>query len=631
MTQLSPAPRIRSASKIVAPLCATLIVAACSSSGSGGGGATPPASDAGANDAASSDAASSSDSGPLSGGATAFFSDLGVFQKGGTVPGANGNPAIVVTVNPDHTRTVTIAGPNGTSRLVLVWKNSRSFSMKVDANGDGVVDDQTSVTTTNGVTSSLLEQDRNLGGTFNYRNTTTLKKGSFHSVVEEILPLASSFVTTASYNGSDFDYVGPLCVPAQLPGGTACAAKTKAPRPKFCALPDPPVDGIDCGFPGADACITWIADGQTWHTTDVAPRDLPPVANANLMGIITAGPMACNAGQIEMLTRVVTQAAADFHEAMPSLNNEKYAQVMTGLASAPLLYGCKLPTFGAPVARGIVAVTNYADFLLDGAVTDYATDDAKITAFDASSFGSGDDYLEELLVHEWFHVAGDHHPHDANGYFARDQIYSCSRIVDKGRAFAQGHYLSVDCCDASSARDHASCASADKKLKFGLQNIFIETPTGLLEIPAPGLTSATDQPLTNQCFNEGTGDQAPCGCVVERVAAYCDQVVLTEQDALSHFGLTAAANSLRTFSCCESCPASTPAAAVCGTADPANPPTCISTQACTPLPSTASQIAAGPTIGLRNPADAVRDGQATWPGNGMSLSLNCPPVAGFLY
>lgn len=50
--------------------------------------------------------------------------------------------------------------------------------------------------------------------------------------------------------------------------------------------------------------------------------------------------------------------------------------------------------------------------------------DSKITAFDPTVFANGDDYLEELLFHECLHVAGDHHPRDPNGFFARKQFYS---------------------------------------------------------------------------------------------------------------------------------------------------------------------------------------------------------------
>ena len=536
------------------------------------------------------------------------------------------NPAVNVTLNADGSHSLTIPGANGTTRVSIDWTSGRSFTMTTDVNADGVIDDQRTVTTTSGTTTSLWQVDRSLAGAFDWKNTVTRTSSVTTSTVEEILPLGgTTFVTTSEFTDSAFDLAGPKCIPPQL-DGTTCTpngADSVAPKPTFCAPPSTTPTGGPCGTQGQPACITWIPDGQTWTTAEVGPSALlsVPQQSRNKFYFMTEGAMLCTPEQAAQLTSVVTTALGDIDDTMIDLNIGKWAQLLMALTNTPLYFGCSLPATAQ--GRGIVAVTQYADF------SDDPNDAIMITAIDPSIFTAGDNALEEIITHEWFHVAGDSHPHDPNGWAARDQIYSCARSINQGKAFSDGFYLGV-CCDASSARDHATCADADNKEQFGIQNMFVETTDGIVESPNSGLTSYTNNAPPKECVAMDNTPPAPCGCTLESVPAYCDQTLVTEQEALGD-GIFVAASTLTEPNCCESCPSATPYTTACPMVSPTSPAICEAATSCAPLPQPGANVAAGPTPPLRNPAASVVAGQALWSSDVMGSAINCPALPGYAY
>src|SRR5262249_37036054 len=160
-----------------------------------------------------------------------------------------------------------------------------------------------------------------------------------------------------------------------------------------------------------------------------------------------------------------------------------------------LLYGCANPSC---VPSNVHATTHSAMFKNGSApgafITTFNPSDA------AAGAASGDEALEELLVHEWFHVTESHPSGDPNGSEWRDEIYACSRYANNCRAWDKGFYLGR-CCDASSARDAAMCADQKHKADFGIQTVFVETSWGLVE-KTPG-TDVTIGPTCADTNNNG--------------------------------------------------------------------------------------------------------------------------------
>jgi len=211
-----------------------------------------------------------------------------------------------------------------------------------------------------------------------------------------------------------------------------------------------------------------------------------------------------------------------------------------------------------------------------------------------------------------------HHQVDAAGSESRDVINACARVGDQCKAWNVGFYLGK-CCDASSARDGAMCASAENKQSYGGYEMYVETASPYVEEPS----GATD-PATNVCADTD-GNAADALCAIESMFAFCDQTPFTAGETTDPIpsGYPSkgqeALPALSGFVCVEECPAMTPdTPSLCATN---LPPTAIP-----PMDPEPPQ-AAGPTPFWRSPAFAVQAKGSSNPFNGQAGSqTTCGPV-----
>jgi hypothetical protein len=230
-------------------------------------GCTPASTEArhGSADAGADSPSGSPDGGSLSDGSdgagpsgSAFATALNVIRNGGTLPAKGKNGPVTVKVNPDGSRSATIPGKvAGVDRLDIEWTSSTSFSVTADVNGDGKIDEQRNVTTSNGLTTDVWQLDRSLSGSFDWRSTTTLDETTLTSVLEEILPFATAFTTTATYSASALQQSAG-CVPPQMTGSTCDPTGGNAvpPTPKYCMQPPPPAPPCTENCCGNDGQLT---------------------------------------------------------------------------------------------------------------------------------------------------------------------------------------------------------------------------------------------------------------------------------------------------------------------------------------------------------------------------------------
>lgn len=330
--------------------------------------------------------------------------------------------------------------------------------------------------------------------------------------------------------------------------------------------------------------------------------------------------MVCTQARADIIQAALVKAGPDFDSAVVNTLNATWASIDTAVANSDgILYGCALPSCSP---SGVDAVTSKA----------YFADDPKIfiTTIAPQFINLGVDAVEEIIIHEWYHLLLQHVP-DAQGGSERDFIYSCSRNATGGRSWNAGFYL-ADCCDASSARDAAMCADDTKRLQFGIQMLFKETANGFTEDLNAQATAYSDKEDPPTCTNASMPVMnAPCSCYLEQAPGYCNQTVLTQDDALK-LGLVDTAETISGANCCESCPSGTPWAGLgaCGTVTagtecvaPSEPPL-----TCPTLPE--GQYATGPTVMWRQPASALAAGQ-TNKGVAAIMGAQCEPLAGFPY
>jgi hypothetical protein len=560
---------------------------------------------------------SSGDGGSSGGGAAEFLADLEIFRNGGTIAALGGFGPIQVVVDGSGTH-ISVAGAKGTHRLQIEWTSAGSYTLAGDINADGKVDDQKTVTTTGGVTTTVWELDDNLNGGFNWRNTVTNDGKQITSKIEAIPFLGTTYATLSSYSAPALEFEANCNTkksPEALGMGEACDPNAQVANfpstPTFCQKDNPSTT--------AGGCSGVHFDGPNpWSKSYLNPAPLFS-GHATPFFEIRSHSMACNPMQKKMLVEALEEATGRFLSTMPALNGDRFTDVMKGLGKLDgIYYGCALPSSAA--GCNVLAVTGPSE------LTD--SPNSKITTLDPSIFTAGQDALEEILIHEWFHAAGISHPDDPNGSSQRDFIYSCSRVVDQCKAYDSGFYLGF-CCDASSARDHAMCADVSNKGQFGVQLIFRETADGIIEEPT-GLSGFDNKGIPGSCVDE-MNQAASCQCMIEQVPAYCDQVTITEQTADSMFGTAVALSTLTLPNCCESCPAGSPYASIppCGTVDPTSDTECPPMSTCTVLPTTGG-TARGPTPKYRFTLPAIAAGQAV-SSSPTSKQYDCQPVSGCNY
>ncbi len=561
-----------------------------------------------------SGAAEGGDDAGLSPGALAFLSELDVYKNGGKIPAAGLMGEVTVTVNPDGSHTVSMAGTNGHERLHIDRQPSGAFTLTADVNGDGKVDSQMTKTISGSTATTVWELDDNLNGKFNWRATMSYGHdvNTVAAKLEQTPFGGTNLVETAAYSGAVA--TAAACQgksPAEVMMGGSCDANgagAMAPKPNFCQPPTPGTgsSGGGCFWPGGT---------DTWASADVRPIR---IGGTNFFKI-TQGAMRCSDEQYRTIELALYAAWADFDANVVKGLEPSWASVTDAIANRSIYYGCALPSC---LPSGVVAATHAAYF------ADLPRADAVvITTIAPFILQKGEGATEEIIIHEWFHPDLDHIP-DQNGANARDRIYGCSRVAAGVKSWNAGLYLG-QCCDASSARDHAMCAQDPaRKEKFGVQDIFRETADGYVEQPNGSFTGYTDKPMPPTCVQDMGTSTAVCSCYLEQVPAYCDQTVLTQSAALG-LGLLEASGSLTLPNCCETCPGSTPIAGIgrCGTYSPGTQ--CPPKTTCGQLPSNGG-IASGPTPQWRQFPAAEEAGQAKAP-YAMGSTGNCAPVAGFPY
>jgi hypothetical protein len=548
-------------------------------------------------------------SGALPASTQAYLNELSVYSHGGTLPAAGNRGAVTSTANSDGSHTISIAGAKGTERLHVEWQGFGSYTATADVNADGTVDEQFTTTTSGSVPTTVWELDKNTSGAFNWRATMTTSPSLSVSAMVEQIPLGMTTFTETSAYASTVATAGPACAnadPKAIETNGSCDALAMYPStPTFCQFPTPPTPTPpkECFWSGGV--------GDQWRHTEVHPVT---ALGAGPYYIITDGPMKCTFEQSQAIVAALRVAGPDFDNAVVNTLNDTWALVDVAVSlTSGIYYGCAPP----PCAGAVAAATAGAYFS--------DVQNVFITAIDPGIVALGADVLEEIIIHEWYHVILQHVP-DAKGGSERDFIYACSRVANGGKAWNAGKYLG-DCCDASSARDHAMCADETLKLQFGVQHIFQEAANGFIETPNPGFTGYMDMNPPPTCSDTATPpNKADCLCYLEQVPAYCDQTTLTQDDALK-LGLVNAAETISSVDCCESCPVATPIAGLglCGTHTTTT--TCLPPpEVCTTLPD--GEYAIGPTPLWRNPPASPLAGQAP---TSEVMDGGCQPVAGFPY
>jgi hypothetical protein len=544
---------------------------------------------------------------------------MGVFRNGGTIPAAGDRGDITVTVNADGTKTLSMAGKTTGERLHIEWASVGSYTLTADVNTDGTIDERITATTdASGVTTTVWERDSNLNGTFDWRSTTThTPQVGITQTLEQVPPGGAGYVTTDTYSAPFAEAVR-TCPSLDVKAGGACDAHLLAqpgqdfpPVPNYCVYgppPPPPPPPADAGGGGC-----WF-EGDPATTSDVAPESLYTTSACPSCGYvtfstITAGPMQCNDQQTKDIAAALVRAWSDTEAAIISRINPTFAEVLFNVANYHhYYYGCSSPACAGDTTAAFTEQPKFSD-----------APDVPVTDFHATNtLTMGQDAIEEVIIHEWFH-AGGHPGHEGtrNGRGGRDMVYSCARYADGCRAWNSGFYLGL-CCDASSARDAAMCADADHKSAFGIQNIFVETSPGFAQTPN-GLDTGAPPLCTDLTPNSPMN---PC-CMLERTAAYCDQTPLSDQDIVTLASAPVPIDAVLHYpSCCESCPPATPYAGyqVCEVHD--------STTTCPPMASSLCMTTPPlPTRIWRQPAAAMEIGMAQDPMAGYP----CAPVPGCAY
>jgi hypothetical protein len=572
-----------------------------------------------------SDAESNGD-GALPAATLAYFDELEIYKKGGTIPASGKRGAITVTVGSGGSHTISMAGSNSTERLHMDYTGHGAFTLTSDFDGNGKVDEEMTATTTGGTTTTIWNRDDNLGGVMNWRATMTMDSTAGVSATVEQIPFGSiTLAEVSSYSGAIAMASGKCASlnPLAIESGDDCdAIKLSkglfAPKPNLCQM-SPTTSNVDqpkCT--GTNGKPTFNFDGLNQFSTTslVRPQSLFP-NQSTPYSVITRGPMKCDSTQTAILAQAVAMAGPDFDAAVVNSLNASWASVDATVATQGVMYGCEQPSCSPD---GTVAVTSWPQFV--------DSPNVWITSIQPSIIALGANVLEEIIIHEWFHTVIGHIP-DATGGDERDQVYACSRVANGGKSWNAGFYLGI-CCDASSARDFAMCADPTNKLQFGVYNMFVETNDGLIEKPNSGFTGYSDQVTPAICVDDSSPPKSSnCQCYLEQTPAYCDQTPLTQDQALK-LGVLKAAGTLTESVCCETCPASTPyAGTLCGTAGPGTE--------CPPMDdcSTISQGGLspdGPTFLWRNPLPAILCGQAKSSDvDGLSMTVDCSQVMGFPY
>jgi hypothetical protein len=428
-----------------------------------------------------------------------------------------------VTLNPDGSRTITVAGKNGTTRQQTQWSSFQSYTITDDENADRTVDKTTTVTNANNVTTTVVEQDTDLDGVPDWRQTGTVGTSGpppfpLTMTAEEMLlppdggvrqylPVAQSTTVSPRFAES-----------------TSC----------FRNLSLPPSDA------GAGAPDCWFDDvPKTWSdtqgkSTPLFGSVLDPGGVLDHIRVLTTGKSACDVISHGIIQDAFNQALGEGLTRIGGINVGHAIDLVVALAEKDLIIGCEYPAcLAAQGHAGGMAYHDGADLSDDPG--------ADIIEIRPEIIQQGVDPTAEMVLHELFHYAGKEHDNgDEGGTNARDYIYACARYGNSCRGYP-GFYLGYP-GDASSARDAAMCADADNKGQFGVQAIAVQSDKLCGSETAPGPQTPHDV-----CsVADPAPPTTPCTCCVANVWDYCDQTLIPAASATS--------KELDEFQCCLACP-----------------------------------------------------------------------------
>jgi hypothetical protein len=420
-----------------------------------------------------------------------------VYQRGGTLDfDRDGRVDTTVTVAPDGTQTIVVAGTRG-PRVRSVVRSLDDYETRVDDNDDGTFDITRTSSTIAGVTARVETRDRNFDGTPDLRVTQTRTTAMVEEFMRPRTGGAPRWVITRAGNGLN-DYVSPSVTSCTPPADIA----PPTPGPST-----PPATGF-CGTGCSMRCF--YDNRAALEASSVGGFTSLPSTSVRLLN---RGMAACSAEQMTRINTALVAVGQDLAR-IRSINAAYVDEILTSLSRVRLFVGCAIPACAPTNTLAWTQAWRHRVWE-DPSTATVLLNPSTLNLTNAAVRGPA---VRELLVHELFHLSESHEDYEStnNGYEARDHIYACARFAVRWAAGLE-FYLGTT-RQASSARDAATCASMDHKRAYGVGSANLRTDRFFVEI-LPG--AEMDVPVCS--IDAMTMPASQPDCAVVTYQTYCDQ------------------------------------------------------------------------------------------------------------
>lgn len=396
---------------------------------------------------------------------------MGALADGGAAD-LDGDGTLDVSTTTDALghRTRTFTEPDG-STLVVTYVDADHLTAAGDLNGDGTVDLQIAQTHTSG--STVVEerqQDTDFDSNLDATQTRTYDLGaqtlSVHTTAPVIEPDGGLGTTATDYTSSLHMNAG------------SC-------------------DELD-GFPSLIA--------YTGHVSF-------PFGSGVHVAILDDGSSnTCTSAQGTRVAHALQNAVNDALHCLAAANPELHAELVSALADRGWTLSC------TSACTAALATTDLGGDFTDPNSWFGETLGNQRTGLNMNAIGDDDGALEDVLIHEMLHWAGDPHDDASTESNGHDQVYGCGRYCSKcpGAASTVGAgNAAADCARCSDAAHKADCGIVTAQQNGGC-------------------------PQDVALCHAGLGGNSPCDSCQNSVDQYCDGSSIPGQ--------------LPSFVCCNSCP-----------------------------------------------------------------------------
>lgn len=375
-----------------------------------------------------------------------FIDGLAAYRDGGTLD-VTGTGTLTVAVDSTSGYRIERMKLSNGGFINASFTDSDHLSVVGDLNGDGI-EDYRYAQVHNGAGSTNSQdtsEDTTFGGTFDRFTTQVYDPAtqSFSFRVEQLVVGADGGSSRVVVENRTF------------------SRKVQAAGP-----PSPGCDELD-GFPSGDTQSQWYPFGT---------------ANTRVRILNDGSTNTCDLAQAQRIARVLRKAVDDARNCLAAANPLLAHALVDALASRDLRISC-MPSC-TKNGGAVLATTDQGGMLSDPYSWFGTTLGNQRTGLNLDAIGGDDGALEDVLIHELLHWAGDPHKGGDDGNGGRDDVYGCGRYCSR----CPSAFVTTAPASHTAAADCAQCSANDRKSSCGLQtwNVDADCTQGALCHGAPG-------------------------------------------------------------------------------------------------------------------------------------------------